>query len=71
MRRVAEFLKKELPESIIGEIAEKCSFKNLQNADKTLKELPKEFFTNFGKEEMKVFEKIGPVSVFRKGEFYD
>ena len=67
---MAEFLGKDLPRDLIEAIADKCSFKNLQNADKTVKELPKEFFENFGEEVIKKFEKLGPISVFRKGMKY-
>ena len=40
MRKVAQFLNKDLSDDVVETIAEKCSFDNLKAANHTLKKLP-------------------------------
>lgn len=71
VRLVAQFLNKDLSESVITDIADKCSFKNLKEAEEKIKtetDVVQKELTD-AEEEKK--SNLGPLSVYRKGTVGD
>lgn len=69
VKRVADFLNKDLPDDVIHDIAEKCSFKKLKHAEETYK-LPWGIASQMTEEEREK-NKDKLATAYRKGETGD
>ncbi|MEW8544922.1 MAG: sulfotransferase domain-containing protein [Candidatus Thiodiazotropha sp.] len=67
VRQVAQFLNKDLSEGIIEDIADKCSFKNLKEAEERLKQETDVVQKKLTDAEEEKKTNLGPPSVYRKG----
>ena len=68
MRKVASFLNKDLPDDVIQDIADKCSFKNLKHATETYKQ-PWDLTSKLSPEEQEMIAnwKTQETQFYRKG----
>ena len=68
MRKVANFLKKDLTDEVIQSIADKCSFQNLKTANETMKQRPLNLVERLTEEEKGRMIKHKPPQMYRKGK---
>lgn len=71
VRKVANFLNKDLTDEVIQSIADKCSFQNLKTANETMKQRPLNLVERLTEEEKGRMIKHKPPQMYRKGEVGD
>ena len=64
---MAQFLGKQLPPNVVKEIADKCSFDNMREAEDSIKEMHPQVFAYFGEELLDKVKKQGRFKFLRKG----
>ena len=68
MRKVAEFLKKDLSSEVIEQIAENCSFEKLKAANASVKKRSESIAMRMDKESPKAKKPMTPPDMYRKGK---
>ena len=69
IQKLAQFLNKDLSESIIKDIVEKCSFNNLKRYEETMKEDTQVFESRLSEEQLERRRKHAPATMYRKGGY--
>ena len=68
MKKVAEFLKKDLSTEVMEHIAEKCSFDKLKTANATVKKRSESIAKRVDKASHPEKKPLGPPDMYRKGK---